>query len=102
MEYQNLRGGRIVFQIIKAPKVEWATHVTALEDALNEEKTINESLISLHAIAFSHHDVDLCHVLKSKLLRRQVVLINSIGKKITNAKRCGEKLGVFQFDKHGM
>ena len=51
MEYQNLRGGRIVFQIIKAPKVEWATQVTALEDALNEEKTINESLIKLHAIA---------------------------------------------------
>ena len=97
MEYQHLRDGRIVFQIIKAPKVEWTTHVTALE-----EKEINISLIKLHAIAFSHHDVDLCHVLKSKLLRRQVKLINSIGKKITNAKRCGEKLGVFQFDKHGL
>ena len=102
MEYQRLRGGRIVFQIIKAPRIEWTTHVTALEDALNEEKEINISLIKLHAIAFSHHDVDLCHVLKSKLLRRQVKLINSIGKKITNAKRCGEKLGVFQFDKHGL
>ena len=102
MEYQNLRGGRIALQIIKAPKVEWTTHVTALEDALNEEKTINESLIKLHAIAFRHHDVDLCHVLKSQLLRRQIRLINSIGKKITNAKRCGEKLGVFLFDKYGM
>ena len=102
MEYQNLRGGRIVFQNIKAPKVEWATHLTALDEAMIEERAINESLLNLHTIASKHHDADLCHYLQNEFLHRQVKLINSISKKLTNAKRCGEKLGVFQFDKHGI
>ena len=102
MEYQNLRGGRIVFQSIKAPKVEWATHVTALEEVLGEEKAINASLLNLHTIASEHHDADLCHYLQNEFLHQQVKLINSISKKLTNAKRCGDKLGVFQFDKHGI
>ena len=102
MEYQNLRGGRIVFQNIKAPKVEWATHLTALDEAMIEERAINESLLNLHAIASKHHDADLSHYLQNEFLHRQVKLINSISKKLTNAKRCGEKLGVFQFDKHGI
>ena len=103
MEYQNLRGGRIVFQNIKAPpKVEWETHVAALEEALSKEKAINESLLNLHAIASKHHDADLCHYLQNEFLHQKVKLINSISKKLTNAKRCGGKLGVFQFDKHGI
>ena len=102
MEYQNLRGGRIVFQNIKVQKFEWATHLTALDEAMIEERAINESLFNLHAVASKHHDADLCHYLQNEFLHRQVKLINSISKKLSNAKRCGEKLGVFQFDKHGI
>merc|ERR1712038_168655 len=99
MKYQNLRGGRIVFQAIEKPKVEWASHVAALEDALDLEKNLNCSFLNLHGIASKHKDADLCHFVQNEFLQPEVLLINSISKKITNAKRCGDNLGVFQFDK---
>lgn len=100
MKYQNKRGGRIVLHDIKAPsKLEWENHIKALEDALDLEKKVNESLLGIHATASSKNDPHLCDYLEEEFLEEQVKSINEIGKLITNAKRCGTGLGVYQFDK---
>ena len=99
MSYQNKRGGRIVLHDVKSPNTDWTTHVSALEDALALEKKVNESLLALHGIAGSHNDPHLCDFLESEFLAEQVESINEISKLITNAKRCGDGLGIYQFDK---
>merc|ERR1740124_2066246 len=60
MEYQNKRGGRIVFQDIKAPAVEWTSGVNALEDALALERKVNEALLVVHTVASENNDSHLC------------------------------------------
>jgi len=99
MKYQNSRGGRIVLQDIKAPQVEWSSHIKALEDALALERKVNESLLKLHGIAGSHNDAHLCDFLEENYLNEQVESINEISKLLTNARRCGDGLGIYQFDK---
>jgi len=99
MKYQNQRGGRIVLQDIKSPEVEWASHIKALEDALALERKVNESLLKLHVTAAGNNDAHLCDFLEENFLDEQVESINEISKLLTNAKRCGDGLGIYQFDK---
>ena len=100
MEYQNKRGGRIVFQDIKAPAVDWSSHVNALEEALALEKKVNEALLALHGVASANNDAHLCDYLEGNFLDEQVQSINELAKLIVNAKRCGDGLGAYQFDKN--
>ncbi|XP_047129930.1 ferritin, heavy subunit [Hydra vulgaris] len=99
MKYQNKRGGRVVYKDVQAPQFQVSTPVSALEAALELEKKVNESLLNVHAIAGKHSDPHLCDFLESEFLDEQVESINEIAKLITNAKRCGDGLGVYQFDK---
>ena len=99
MKYQNKRGGRIVLSDIKAPVIEWSNPISALEDVLVLKKKMNETLLTLHGIATCHKDPQLCDFLETEYLKEQVDAINQISKLITNAKRCGDGVGVYQFDK---
>jgi len=102
MRYQNLRGGRIVLQDIKAPQDEWKDHIKALEDTLALEMKVNESLLTLHNIADENKDAHLCDYLEGNFLNEQVDAISKINRLITNAKRCGDGLGLYQFNLHSM
>merc|ERR1712109_278033 len=84
MEYQNKRGGRIVLQDIKAPSVQWNSHIHALEDALALEKKVNESLLGLHKVAGDNNDAHLCDFLESNFLNEQVDAINEIAKLVVS------------------
>ncbi|CAH0559979.1 unnamed protein product [Brassicogethes aeneus] len=99
LEYMNKRGGRIVLNNIEAPeKQEWSTAQEAMTAALDLEKLVNESLLSLHSVASSHMDVNLCDFLETHYLQEQVDAIKEISDHVTNLKRVGEGLGVFVFD----
>ncbi|XP_002160295.1 soma ferritin [Hydra vulgaris] len=102
MSYQNKRGGRIFLQSVIAPQNEWSSHISALEDALTLEKKVNQSLLDLHMIATKYNDPHLSDYLESEFLNEQVDSINQISKLLTNAKRCGDGLGIYQFDKMTM
>ncbi|KAK7491438.1 hypothetical protein BaRGS_00017267 [Batillaria attramentaria] len=100
MEYQNMRGGRILLQDIKKPDMdEWGTGLEAMQAALQLEKSINQSLIDLHNCADSHKDSQMCDFLEGEFLKEQVESIKEISDFITNLKRVGPGLGEYQFDK---
>lgn len=100
MKFQNKRGGRIVLQDIKRPvKSEWSSGLEAMEAALDLEKTVNQSLLDLHALATRHNDAQMCDFLESEYLAEQVEAIKQLGDHVTNLKRVGSGLGEYMFDK---
>jgi len=103
MKYQNSRGGRLVFQAINAPaKIEWDSGLQSLQDALTLEKKVNQSLLELHLVASSHDDAHLSDYLEGEFLTEQVEAIKEIGDLITRAKKAGDGLGEYLFDKDTM
>ena len=99
MRYQNMRGGRVVFQPIEAPKKSEWTPLEAMQDALALEKHVNQALLDLHKIAAKHDDAQMTDYLEGEFLKEQVEAIKEISDHITNLKRVGEGLGVYMFDK---
>merc|ERR1712004_177309 len=77
MKFQNQRGGRIVLQDIKKPeRDEWGTGLEAMQATLALEKSVNQSLLDLHAIADSHKDPQMCDMIESNYLNEQVEAIS--------------------------
>merc|ERR1712189_157976 len=61
IKYQNKRGGKVVFQDIAKPSsMEWGTPL----DALEADKTVNQSLLDLHKAADG--DAHLCDFLEGE------------------------------------
>jgi len=100
MKYQGQRGGRIVLQDIKKPeRDEWGTGLEAMQAALALEKSVNQSLLDLHAVASSHNDAQMCDFIESNYLTEQVEAIKTLADYVTNLKRVGPGLGEYLFDK---
>lgn len=101
IKYQSLRGGMCVFKDIKAPEPlpDKFSGKDALAKVLELERKVNDALLELHGIAGKHNDAHLCDFLESEFLNEQVDSINQLGHLITQANRCGEGLGEFEFDK---
>lgn len=101
MKLQNTRGGRIVLQDIKKPeRDEWGTGLEAMQSALALEKSVNQSLLDLHAIADNHKDYQLADYIEGHYLQEQVESIKQLSDYVTNLKRVGPGLGEYQFDKN--
>jgi len=105
MKYQNQRGGRIVLADIKAPeKTEWGARggssaLEAVEAALMLEKSVNQSLLELHALADGHKDPQMADFIESHFLTEQVESIKELSDLVTRIKRNGPGLGEFMIDK---
>merc|ERR1711942_267920 len=57
IDYQTMRGGRVVFREIAKPSMdEWGTALEAVEATLELEKTVNESLLVMHKTAGDNND----------------------------------------------
>ncbi len=77
MKFQNERGGPIILQDVAKPsKQEWGSGLEAMEAALELEKTVNQSLLDLHAVAAKHSDpqVGFYCVFTIKLNEKSVIL----------------------------
>merc|ERR1711982_42964 len=100
IDYQTMRGGRVVFrEIAKPTSDEWGTALEAIEASLELEKTVNESLLNMHKTADTHHDAQLTDFIEGTFLKEQVEAIKEIGDLVTKMKRAGEGLGLFILDK---
>jgi len=101
MKFQNQRGGRVVLQDIKKPdRDEWGSGLDAMQVALGLEKSVNQALLDLHAVADSHKDAQMTDFIEGEYLQEQVKAIKEIGDHITNLKRVGSGLGEYMFDKN--
>merc|ERR1711994_580595 len=88
IEYQNKRGGRVVFQNIDKPRTDnWASALSALEASLDLEKKVHESLLELHRVADSHGDANLTDFVEGDFLKEQVEAQKEIGDLITKMKK---------------
>merc|ERR1711860_26575 len=97
IDYQNMRGGRVVFrEVAKPPSDEWGT---AIEATLELEKTVNESLLTMHKSAGDKNDAQFTDFLEGEFLKEQVEAIKEIGDLITRMKRAGDGLGLHLVDK---
>jgi len=100
VKYQNMRGGRVVFQdISKARSDEWLSALNAVEASLELEKKVHESLLELHKVASSHDDAQLTDFLEGEYLKEQVEAQKEIGDLITKMKRAGDTVGLHIIDK---
>jgi len=100
MKYQNTRGGRILLQDVRKPeKQDWSSGLEAMEAALALEKTVNQSLLDLHALASLQKDPQFCDFLETEYLAEQVESIKKLADYVTNLKRVGPGLGEYMFDR---
>jgi len=100
MKFQNERGGRIVLSDVKKPsKQDWSSGLEAMEAALELEKTVNQSLLDLHAVGSKNNDPQFLDFLETHFLTEQVESMKKISGYITNLKRAGPGLGEYMFDK---
>jgi ferritin heavy chain len=100
MEYQNMRGGRVILSDINKPaKDEWGTIAEAFEAALDLEKKVNDSLLSIHKVAGDRGDAQFCDFLETHYLEEQVKAIKELSDHLTNLERVGQGLGEFIFNK---
>merc|ERR1711953_1370403 len=100
MDYQNKRGGRVVLKEVAKPNNdEWGSALEALESALELEKTVNQSILDLHACGTKNNDPHFCDFLESDFLAEQVDDIKEKSDMITKLKNCGPGLGVHILDK---
>merc|ERR1711890_2839 len=100
MEYQNKRGGKVVFHDISKPTtMEWGTPLEAMTAALELEKTVNQSLLTLQNVAGSKNDSHLEDFIQGEFLVEQVESIKKIGDLLTRIKRAGEGVGLYIVDK---
>ena len=74
-----MRGGRVVFQNIQKPNTDdWTSALDAVESSLELEKSVHESLLSLHRNADEQSDAQLTDFLEGEYLKEQVNLKNKI------------------------
>jgi len=90
IKYQNMRGGRVVFQDVQKAKTDdWTSAINAVEASLELEKQVHESLLALHKVASTHEDAQLTDFLEGEYLKEQVEAQKEIGDLITKMKRAG-------------
>ena len=99
MDYQNKRGGRVVLKEVAKPNNdEWESALEAFESALELEKTVNQSILDLHASGTKNNDPHFCDFLESDFLTGQVDDMKEKSDMINKLKNIGPGLGVHILD----
>merc|ERR1712156_558145 len=102
ISYQNMRGGRVVFQDIQKPIAqEWNSALHAIDCQLELEQTVHKALLELHKVADSPGDAQLCDFIEGEDLQEQVTAEKEVGDLLTKMKRTGsEGLSLIQANVH--
>jgi ferritin heavy chain len=99
MDYIVMRGGKLNFEIIRAPPSEWRTPLDVFEGILELEMTVYKSLLALHQVASESNDPQLTDFIEGEFLNDQVKDIKKVGDLLTRLKRAGtEGLGLVYWD----
>jgi len=106
LEYQNMRGGRILLNsILKPSRQDWRGGVDALSFSLDYQKSVNAAILEVHHRAGNHGDAHLCDSLEDKFLDDSHDTIKKLGDyvgsltRLTSSETHGA-MGEYLFDKH--
>eukprot|EP00123_Amoebidium_parasiticum_P000448 comp11159_c0_seq1/m.5645 comp11159_c0_seq1/g.5645 ORF comp11159_c0_seq1/g.5645 comp11159_c0_seq1/m.5645 type:complete len:173 (-) comp11159_c0_seq1:456-974(-) len=100
IDYQNARGGRVIFNDIAKPPTEWKSALNALESVLQLEMSVNEKLLKLHKVAEENNDAQMCDFIEGNFLNEQVEAQKHLADLVANLRRVGgDGLGLYLFDK---
>lgn len=100
IKYQNMRGGRVVFQDVAKPsKAEWGSPLEAVEDSLALEQSVHKQLLELHKVADTHGDAQLTDFVEGEYLKEQVEAEKEVSNLVSRMKRAGSGLGEVVIDK---
>lgn len=104
IKYQNKRGGRVALKTLVMPDVDLNHDVKgealyAMELALSLEKLNFQKLRDLHDVADKHGDASFADFVEGELLADQVESVKAASEYVSQLRRVGKGLGVFQFDR---
>ncbi|KAM9298995.1 ferritin, lower subunit [Gastrophryne carolinensis] len=104
IKYQNRRGGRLFLQSVEKPeRDDWSNGLEALQTALKLERTLNQALLDLHAVAGSKNDPQMTDFLESPFLSESIETIKKVGDHITSLKKLWSShpgMAEYLFNKH--
>ncbi|XP_074519350.1 ferritin, lower subunit [Halichoeres trimaculatus] len=106
LEYQNMRGGRILLQNIAKPSREdWRGGLDAMTFSLDYQKSMNTCVLDVHRKAGSNTDPHLCDFLEQHFLIDSNETIKKLGDYIGSLTRLTSSetqgaMGEYLFDKH--
>jgi ferritin heavy chain len=104
MEYQNVRGGRVRLASMVQPETEFnhadkGDALYAMELALSLEKLNFTKLRELHDVAAEANDAQMCDFIEGTLLAPQVQSVKQVAEYVSQLRRVGKGLGVYEFDR---
>ena len=105
MDYQTLRGGRVVFKGVKEIELSLEDHIRAKSHikeafclALGLEKTVNQSLLNIHRLASEKEDPQFTDFLEGEYLKEQVEANYELSKIISQLELIGnDGAGLWNF-----
>ncbi|XP_010902978.1 ferritin, lower subunit [Esox lucius] len=106
LEYQNMRGGKVLLQNIAKPSREdWKGGLDAMAFSLEYQKTLNTSLLEVHSVANTHTDPHLCDFLEQHFLSDSHDTLKKLGDHLSSLTRISSSkthgcMGEYLFDKH--
>lgn len=106
LEYQNMRGGRILLQTIAKPSREdWRGGLDAMSFSLEYQKSLNTCVLDVHRRAGTRTDPHLCDFLEQHFLADSHEAIKKLGDYIGSLTRLTASethgaMGEYLFDKH--
>eukprot|EP00878_Enallax_costatus_P004456 GHUV01004696.1.p1 GENE.GHUV01004696.1~~GHUV01004696.1.p1 ORF type:complete len:249 (+),score=89.09 GHUV01004696.1:94-840(+) len=104
MQYQNTRGGRVRLASMIQPEAEFnhpekGDALYAMELALSLEKLNFQKLRELHDVADQAGDSQMCDFIEGTLLAPQVQSVKQVAEYVSQLRRVGKGLGVWEFDR---
>ncbi|KAM4624383.1 ferritin, lower subunit [Polymixia lowei] len=108
LEYQNMRGGRVLLQTIAKPSREdWRSGLDAMSFSLDYQKSLNTCILDVHRRAGGHADPHLCDFLEQHFLCDSHDTIKKLGDYMGSLTRLSSSssethgaMGDYLFDKH--
>uniref|UniRef100_A0A8C6U9B4 Ferritin n=1 Tax=Neogobius melanostomus TaxID=47308 RepID=A0A8C6U9B4_9GOBI len=106
LEYQNMRGGRILLHTISKPtREDWRGGHDAMSFSLDHQKSLNTCILDVHRRAGSNSDPHLCDFLEQHFLQESHETIKKLGDYMGSLGRIATNetsgaMGEYLFDKH--
>merc|ERR1711862_729414 len=104
IDYQNLRGGRVLLGNLMSPITEFdeadkGEALYAMELSLSLEKLNYEKLLELHRVADEQGDPSLTDFIEGEYLEEQVEAIKKVSTYVSQLRRIGKGEAVWHFDR---